>query len=592
MGCANLDDPGGLDGSTDGTACAEGSHRCLQESLQVCEHSVYTAVESCTSPKVCSAGLKTCVDCDPNLEQACKGGDIYTCWPDGTFGTRVKSCPNAMCAAGVCTDPCSVAGEKRSYIGCSYWPTVTVNTSLPRDFSFALAVANPNSEEVTVTVASKDDPSLASVSVAADSLSIIKLPWITALKQLPNSRGSVLIDDGAYHLTSTLPVMVYQFNPLNYELPAECTIDQDQNQLDGICNSHTNDASLLLPEHALGDRYIVVSRPSMTVCPLAQTCSGSSGFFTVVNPQPGTTKVDIAFAADTLVGHGNLSAYKKGDTASFDLPPWGVLQVLSDLPTCSPVKTDFLGNGYCDLSVDTDLTGTEISAEGNVAVFSGTDCTFVPFDKWACDHLEEQLYPVVSWGKHYIGTHTKSSGDDPCLYRLVSAADNNTIELNPEVHGAVTLDRGEHLDFEATKDFEAEGDGPFILTQFMVGQGYSNPIPLTGAPGDPSMALSVPVEQYRSTYRFLAPDTFQQNYVNVIAPQNATVLLDGNPIDPTLFTPIGEVDFSGWMVAKLEISGGTHTVECSAAVGISVYGVASYTSYMYPGGLDLKELIQ
>jgi len=35
-----------------------------------------------------------------------------------------------------------------------------------------------------------------------------------------------------------------------------------------------------------------------------------------------------------------------------------------------------------------------------------------------------------------------------------------------------------------------------------------------------------------------------------------------------------------------------HTVESVKAVGIAVYGVASYTSYMYPGGLDLRDLLK
>ena len=37
------------------------------------------------------------------------------------------------------------------------------------------------------------------------------------------------------------------------------------------------------------------------------------------------------------------------------------------------------------------------------------------------------------------------------------------------------------------------------------------------------------------------------------------------------------------------IQGGTHTISSSVPFGITVYGYANYTSYMYPGGLNLIE---
>ncbi len=101
------------------------------------------------------------------------------------------------------------------------------------------------------------------------------------------------------------------------------------------------------------------------------------------------------------------------------------------------------------------------------------------------------------------------------------------------------------------------------------------------------MALAVPVEQYRTSYRFLAPSSYQQNYVNLIMPESSTAKLDGNAIDAGSSKAIGT---TGYKVAKLKIAGGSHLIESSGSVGIMVYGVGSYTSYMYPGGLDLRLL--
>ena len=40
----------------------------------------------------------------------------------------------------------------------------------------------------------------------------------------------------------------------------------------------------------------------------------------------------------------------------------------------------------------------------------------------------------------------------------------------------------------------------------------------------------------------------------------------------------------------MSISPGIHYIESSSQFGIMVYGVGSYTSYLYPGGLDLKKV--
>jgi hypothetical protein len=143
------------------------------------------------------------------------------------------------------------------------------------------------------------------------------------------------------------------------------------------------------------------------------------------------------------------------------------------------------------------------------------------------------------------------------------------------------------VEFTTNQNFKVTGTGRFALVQFIVGQNYSNPNPGEGAPGDPAMGLSVPVEQYRSSYRFLAPRSYQQNYVNVLAAEAASIVLDGTTLPASQFARIGS---TGYKVARVKISGGPHLITSASTFGINVYGVGSYTSYMYPGGLDLKIL--
>ncbi len=47
---------------------------------------------------------------------------------------------------------CGQALEARSYIGCDYWPTVTLNSVLREEFQFAVVAVNPTKSDAVITV--------------------------------------------------------------------------------------------------------------------------------------------------------------------------------------------------------------------------------------------------------------------------------------------------------------------------------------------------------------------------------------------------------------------------------------------------------
>jgi hypothetical protein len=134
--------------------------------------------------------------------------------------------------------------------------------------------------------------------------------------------------------------------------------------------------------------------------------------------------------------------------------------------------------------------------------------------------------------------------------------------------------------------------------QFMLGQGPANPScpydPVTALPlpstdpncmGDPAMVTEVPIEQFRRSYDFLVPSTYSRNVMNVVAPVGAQITLDGHPLSGSA-VPIG----NGYQVFFIPMTDGRHHIESARdeqRIGIKVYGIAAYTSYTYPGGLDL-----
>ena len=108
--------------------------------------------------------------------------------------------------------------------------------------------------------------------------------------------------------------------------------------------------------------------------------------------------------------------------------------------------------------------------------------------------------------------------------------------------------RGESVEFEVRESFRVTGTESLLVAQYLVGQDYAgvNTAGMEGE-GDPSFSLSVPSEQYRTSYSFLAPSTYPTNYVNVTSPSGSTVLLDENPVDG--FTPVGSTGFQTARVA-------------------------------------------
>jgi hypothetical protein len=74
--------------------------------------------------------------------------------------------------------------------------------------------------------------------------------------------------------------------------------------------------------------------------------------------------------------------------------------------------------------------------------------------------------------------------------------------------------------------------------------------------------------------------------VNVTAPAGVDVLLDKQSIKSQLHA-IGAGEYVGGAVA---VKAGSHVIQSQSPIGIAVYGLAPYTSYMYPGGLDIKPI--
>jgi hypothetical protein len=568
LGCASVEIPfdGGV--SRDGGAvaamdrgapgpCVPGRIYCAGTMAFRCDDQ--GAVIQQTS---CGGATSTCVEglgcraCTPNLAQ-CDRADpqrVVTCRADGSGFDPGATCNEAngeSCQAGRCVSRCAESELGRSYLGCEYWPTVTPNSQLNPGFEFAVVISNPQTYAVRASFSGGALTAPRELTLAPGAIETVILPWVYELSQ--NTRGaaapgmrpaarSALRRGGAYRLRTNGPVAAYQFNPLTFSLPASRVF------------SYTNDASLLLPQGVLTRRYTVSTWPNWS--------RGFNGFVSIVGVTGESTEVVVRPAAAVSAGTG-VTALSPGNAGTYTLQPGDVLQLVSTGPG--------------------DLTGTSIESSLPVAVYVGHDCSNVPLDRIACDHLEEQLFPNETWGRNYVVTGLRDRGaTTPAIVRIVSQVDGNALTFDPPVLAPRTLRAGEVVELSTAQHFRVIGTRPFLVMQYMIGQGSEDPM----GTGDPAMVTEVPVLQYRTQYDFFVPSTYPRNFINIVAPVGAQLALDGAPI------PRSTEVVSGQDIYTIPIPAGPHRIRADGEqqFGIKVYGVATFTSYMYPGGLDLRIL--
>jgi hypothetical protein len=485
---------------------------------------------------------------------------------------------------------CAEAAATNSYIGCDYWPTPVAN-SVWSIFDFAVVVANTLSTPATVTVTGPN-ATHQTATVPPKQLAKIYLPWVPALKgpdsdtcgRIQPFNATVMQTLGAYHLVSSTPVTVYQFNALEYKGvggPAgkdwsTCPGDQYCEEVFGPmgCFSYTNDASLLLPTSAMTGNYRVTGEHGMTPNLGSVTISG---YFAVTATENNTQVTVTVSQTGQIMAGGGIAAVPAGGTVTFSLNAGDVAELVG---------------GDTDTS---DLSGSLVQATHRVQVIAGVPCTENPAGVQACDHLESSVLPAETLGKDYVVTVPTSPGNTLVghVVRIYGNVDGTTLTYSPSMPTGcpAQINAGEVGDCgQVTEDFEVKGNNAFAVSSFMLGAQLADPMAMQQlSEGDPSMSPMVAVEQFRATYVFLAPDDYEESYLNIVTPTGTSLLLDGAAITQAPTPVSGSFDVIR-VPLKSGSQNGTHSLTASQPVGIQVIGYGQYTSYQYPGGLDLAHI--
>jgi len=539
---------------------------------------------SCPGNSPCKDGRCENAECQPGVTRCIGLKQQEICNEAGAY-VPAAFCPfGTECFNGACEELCELNKKVSSYIGCEYWSADLDNFDDALSQPHAIVVSNI-SEELTakIKIFKGEETSPMTFDANGDQLQQEIPPGGAAIYSIPTGldhSGTRLLSNKALRLTSSIPVIAYQFNPLN-------NVDV-----------FSNDGTLLLPTNSVGKEYWGMSWPHRG----GQTTI--RGFLTIINSSGQPNRVEITPRAEVVAGQG-IPAISAGETRIFDLNPGDSLNLeTSGLELAEARMKGCLKDtqGPPESVVPCpDLTGTHIVGEHDLTVFGGHQCGNVVQGINRCDHIESILLPVSTWGENYVGTkyepRATTATPEPEIWRVVAAEDNTQIQTDPPIDGihGHTIDAGEWRQFEATDHFILGASKAVMLSQYMVGSNWlgipricntgidaGNP---TGI-GDPSMTIGVPINQYRREYLILTPDAYRLDFVNVMAPKGASVKIDGVAIPEEAWKAVG----GSFNVARMEVEDGFHKLESAAPFGIVSYGYDCHVSYAYPGGLNVEKI--
>lgn len=622
----------------------DGAFLCSSATTQACIGQTHASCRSdgeflapvfddCAARGLICVDVIWCAVCHPG-ELRCDGPNVQTCRPDGSGWDTTQMCDTTMgdgCYVGMCVNLCEQARTDRSYEGCEFFAADLDNAAIGagEDASaqqYAVIVSNPGTARTTVRVEQNDAPQgMPPIPHMVDMQDI--LPGDLEVFLLPRREVDGASDHGlndgthtklssqAYRITSTLPVVAYQFNPL-----------------DNV-SVFSNDASLLVPTSAIDSHYTVVAWPqTIANDPMrpndndfdfdhSRMDEDLRAFLTVLGTQ-ATTHVHITLGSQVVrvVGLTTGTLFGPGDTVDVTLGPYDVLNLETQ-------------------ALNADFTGSIVDADLPVTVFVGSEASDAPrfgtYSTRQCcaDHLEEQLLPDSVLGEDFIIARTPrrsvelnaafvdpmtdhvAEPNEPEWVRII-ATENGTVLTTslPPPEDTIAISAGEDVMLRADQDFLLRATHPIAVLQAQASQqalGIDNKYP----GGDPSIEVIPPREQYRQSYVLLTPDKYGFDSLTIVGPHDAVILLDGlplpstctvspadgimrRPVDPPPDDVIYRCQLSYPDVIGLPIPrvqpgdqhDGVHTIVADKPVSVLVFGFDAFVSYGYFGGLNLQRI--
>ncbi len=478
--------------------------------------------------------------CEPGVQECLDAKTVGICASDGREYIEIACGDKDSCIVGECQGPCYEAELSPSSTGCSFIAARMYHYNQSED---DVIIVGNNDPEVAAEVQLYQTPDNVRLEVPIGDPIILE-PGETHAFVMNNDfigETSGFRTGGSYRVESDSPIVAYQHSPR--------------------VNVSSNDASMLLPEHTLGQDYVVYSYPGF------EDLLGQPSYVAIIALEH-KTQVTWTAKTDTAGNMLPVPFVYAGEPGELELNERDMLQIAA-----SSNEEDVRSR---------DLSGMVIHADKPIWVVGATSCAYVPFGgKGFCDHLQEQLIPIEQWGKEYVAAHSPIRNVEKHVWRVFAGSDNVTVATEPPLDGTpFTLEKtGDYREFEVDNgvSFIVKGNGPIMPVQYLYGSQDG------AGTGDPSMYQMVPVEQFLRRYAFATGIDYDDDYVQVTRKKgSADVLVDGVVV--TGYYQIGDYEVADWKIEE-----GAHFAESDQAFGIAGVGyTAKNASYAYPGGMALE----
>jgi IgGFc binding protein len=536
------------------------------------------------------------VRCSPDLKKVLRGCEgaqevVATCNAD-------QGCGN-----GTCIEACVAADVSKGSAGCAFYtlPPDTASSGSAGS-CFAAMIANTWDREVTIQAELGADPlditgstyyvdkvdgevkyTLLNGPLPPGKVAVIFLSngpdlnppnVLNSYSACPREVNPAVKEDPirhrtgktrAFRLSTNAPVSAYSMYPY------------------GGATSYFPTATLLLPVSSWGTNYYAINSWSTPRIgnPMLQIVAAEND--TEVRMRPVVDMADGNEVAGTAKGVPQSWTIQRGEVLQINQPD--------------------------------ELTGSPIETSKPVAVFGGSESTYIPSDAQAADCTQQQIPPISQWGHEYplvpyrprtgMGSGTNTDAREMVPYRFVGAANGTKLIYNPErpLGAPQTLEAGQVVTF--TTDRLATVKSQDAAHAFYAAVYMTGAILVSNNDGDPDFVNLVPADQFLDRYVFFADYSFPQTTLTLIRRKTqsgfAPVTIDCVG-EVSEFRPLGdsgEFEYawveltrggSGVTYGQQSCGYGRHEATSDGPFSIMVWGTGYCASYGYAGGMGSRPL--
>ena len=380
----------------------------------------------------------------------------------------------------------------------------------------------------------------------------------------------------------------------------------------------SSDGYLALPNEALGKRYVVAS--------VRNALNYYGGYSPLdVNPRSefaiaataNNTNITFTLAADSYRGR-----FKRGVPYTITLQRGQVFPILAadegtvgffkalqtDIVYDSITKTDhtvidtILIQAYTGATPgnDCDLTGSTITSDQPIAVFSGHERATVPdsleFNNRRLmngtisrDHLVEQLPPAELWGQHFA---VISSGQDNArlrpfngdMIRVIAGFDSTVVKVNGAV--VTRLQTGTFYQFMAGVASYVETSKPAMVMKY-----EQTAIADVSMPGDPDMTVVQPMENMSTFYTIpsiLDTAAFFEHHLTLVVDTSVLTRTSWNGKFLPKNVPLQKITGTPYAWTIFAASPGQQHIESPKPCYAETFGFGTFDSYTLAGGGNFR----